>query len=59
MCALPAALPPLLFQILTVGADIRDKFRDYMTEYSPVERAFYAYLTSVVVRPSSRAPLTP
>lgn len=31
--------------------DIRDKFRDYMKEYSPIERPFYGYLTSVVVRP--------
>ena len=30
--------------------DIREKFRDYMQEYSPVERPFYGYLTSVVVR---------
>ena len=36
-------------------ADIREKFRDYMQEYSPVERPFYGYLTSVVVRRLSRS----
>lgn len=30
--------------------DLRDKFRDYMNEYSPERRPFYGYLTSVVVR---------
>lgn len=36
--------------MLTMIVDIRDKFKDYMREYSPKSRQFYGYLTSVVVR---------
>jgi guanine nucleotide-binding protein alpha-1 subunit len=33
----------------SIPADLRDKFKDYMNEYSPERRPFYGYLTSVVV----------
>ena len=36
--------------------DFRQQFRDYLLRYSPQQRGFYSYLTSVVVRclPSSQ-----
>ncbi|KAI0088277.1 guanine nucleotide binding protein, alpha subunit [Irpex rosettiformis] len=40
------------------GRYLREKFRDYMNEYSPERRPFYGYLTSVVDTKATAATLT-
>ena len=36
--------------LLPGAADFRAQFRDVLIKYSPEQRGFYSYLTSVVVR---------
>ncbi|KAI0692725.1 guanine nucleotide binding protein, alpha subunit [Cytidiella melzeri] len=40
------------------GRYLREKFKDYMNEYSPIRRPFYGYLTSVVDTKATSATLT-
>lgn len=40
----------LMYTRLHILADFRNQFKDTLNRYSPQQRGFYSYLTSVVVR---------